>query len=247
MFAVGSGSPRQLCYDILSVADQDPVKLHARPWHFHDPDASLWWLVPTADWPAYEHGKLICDWRYEDFGDLVCGIYVEKGLGSEARPAYRTARAKSFFMDSSWRWNSFVADLASGRFAADVAGLEANRFANWEIRIDCGAVPDKDDFDPHSGGYRDAWSRYRWSWAPGKKELQPISVDDPRRIASTLKKAESIADLGTLLNAIPREPWLWIDVMIGLPLAKNADGTTSDFRSVQQLWNWHLRPLATWF
>jgi hypothetical protein len=73
-----------------------------------------------------------------------------------------------------------------------------------------------------------------------------MSVADPQRIASTLKKAESITDLANLLNAIPRDQWLWIDVMIGLPLIKSADGTTPDFRSAQQLWNWHLRSLASW-
>jgi hypothetical protein len=246
MYSVSASTPRQLAYELLSVCDEDPVKLHARPWNYHDPDASLWWLVPTPDWPAYEHGKLICDWRNEHFGDLSCGIYVEKGLGSEARPAYRTAKARSLFMDSDWRWESFVAALASGTFAAEVAALEGNLSATWEIRIDCGAVPDKDDFDPHSSGYRDASSRYRWSWTPGQHALQPMSVADPQRIASTLKKAESITDLANLLNAIPRDQWLWIDVMIGLPLIKSADGTTPDFRSAQQLWNWHLRSLASW-
>jgi len=246
MYAVSASTPRQLCYELLSICDEDPLKLHARPWNYHDPDTSLWWLVPTADWPAYQHGKLICDWRSETFGDLACGIYVEKGLGSEVRPAYRSTKAKSFFMDDSWRWRSFVAALASGQFAADVAALEHNHSATWEIRIDCGGVPDKDDFDPHSSGYRDAWSRYRWSWTPGKHELQQISVHDPQRIASTLKKAESFVDLANLINAIPRDQWLWIDVMIGLPLTKNSDGTTSDLRSPQQLWNCHLRPLATW-
>ena len=246
MYAVSASTPRQLSYELLSVCDEDPVKLHARPWNYHDPDTSLWWLVPTAEWPAYQHGKLICDWRHDEDGNLLCGIYVEKGLGSEARPAYRTTKAKNLFMDSSWRWESFVAALASGKFAADVAGMDRNQATNWEIRIDCGAVPDKDDFDPHSSGYRDAWSWYRWSWTPGNEDLQSISVNDPQRIASTLKKAGTIADLATLLNTIPRDPWLWMDVTIGLPLSRNSDGTTFEFRSAHQLWNWHLRPLATW-
>jgi hypothetical protein len=177
---------------------------------------------------------------------LVCGIYVEKGLGSEARPAYRTAKAKSHFMDSNWRWESFVAALASGKFADDVAGLERNQSANWEIRIDCGFVPDKDEFDPQSSGYHDAWAWYRWSWEPRTNMLQPLTVDDPQHISPSLRKAASFTDLATMLTRIPRDPWLWIDVMIGLPLLKNSDSTTTDFRSAQQLWNWHLRPLASW-
>ncbi len=246
MYAVSASTPRQLCYELLSVCDEDPKKLHSRPWNYHDPDASLWWLVPTADWPAYKHGKLICDWRYEDFGDLVCGIYVEKGLGPEVRAAYPTAKAKSLFLDDSWCWKHFIAALGSGTISADLAELDHNRSATWEIRIDCGFVEDPGTFDPHSSGYHDTSGWYRWTWTPGVSALLPISADDPQRVASGLKKVGSITDLAGTLQSIPRDPWLWIDVMIGLPLSKNADGTTAGFRSAQQLWNWHLRPLATW-
>ena len=248
MFAVRSGSPRQLCYDILSAADQNPVKLHARPWNFHDPDASLWWLVPSGDWPAYKYGKLLCDWRYENLGDLLCGIYVEKGLGAEVRAAYPTARAKPLFMDNSWCWMPFIAALASGEIGTELAALEHNRTATWEIRIDCGFVEDPANFDPYSGGYRDASARYRWSWMPGTdpRAMAAISTDDLLGIAAPLKRVTSVTELANTFAKLPRYEWLWIDLTIGLPLLKNSDSTSTDLRSSQQLWNWHLKPLARW-
>ena len=31
MYGVSANTPRQLCYDLLSTCDENPVKLHARP------------------------------------------------------------------------------------------------------------------------------------------------------------------------------------------------------------------------
>jgi len=31
----------------------------ARPWNYFKPDTTIWWLVPSTDWPSYKHGKII--------------------------------------------------------------------------------------------------------------------------------------------------------------------------------------------
>jgi hypothetical protein len=33
-------------------------ELAARPWDFHRPEASLWWLVPAKEWPGFAMASL---------------------------------------------------------------------------------------------------------------------------------------------------------------------------------------------
>jgi hypothetical protein len=29
-----------------------------RPWNLYKPENTLWWLVPSKDWPSYKYGKI---------------------------------------------------------------------------------------------------------------------------------------------------------------------------------------------
>ena len=31
----------------------------ARPWNYFKPESTLWWLVPSTEWPSYKYGKLV--------------------------------------------------------------------------------------------------------------------------------------------------------------------------------------------
>jgi len=78
-------SPRQTCYAVKETAQGQFEKLVARPWNIYEPDTTMWWLVPSNDWPAYKHGKLYFN------GPAMTGSIC--GLASTARRAW-TPRSK---------------------------------------------------------------------------------------------------------------------------------------------------------
>jgi len=46
---------KTLCHAVQGIANMD---LTPRPFNRFDPDVSLWWLVPSTEWPAFKYGKL---------------------------------------------------------------------------------------------------------------------------------------------------------------------------------------------
>ena len=87
-------------YDIAhGLNERLKLGLTSRPWNMHSPADTLWWLLKSTDWPAYEHGKLVFSFAKDDarrrllgMNDSVLGLdmifagfNVEKGYGSVAR------------------------------------------------------------------------------------------------------------------------------------------------------------------
>ncbi len=61
-------------------------KFTMRPWNQYRPENTIWWLVPTTQWPAYAFGKAVI-FREPD-NRLFYGLVVEKGLDPKVRELY---------------------------------------------------------------------------------------------------------------------------------------------------------------
>jgi hypothetical protein len=51
-------NPNQLCHAVKEITDLSFDRLTPRPWNLYDPDATLWWLIPSGEWPAHKYTKL---------------------------------------------------------------------------------------------------------------------------------------------------------------------------------------------
>jgi hypothetical protein len=79
MATIQYNSPRQACYAVQRAIEQQFPGLVARPWNIYEPETSLWWLVPSSDWPAYKYGKLFFDWADQRRKSIWVGFHSEKG------------------------------------------------------------------------------------------------------------------------------------------------------------------------
>ncbi len=95
--------------------------LSARPWNKYDPDNTLWWLVPSTDWPAYKHGKMFFCQKRASKGHLFCGLHIEKGFDPIVESAYPFARGRRLIMGSDWVWFDFLSDLDANRVSSTIA------------------------------------------------------------------------------------------------------------------------------
>ena len=111
---------RDLAYGINK---QFRLNMTPRPWQIYEPEETLWWLVPSTEWPAYRHGKFVFSAAKDSprkalvgFGDplievdrLFAGLNIEKGYGNLAAEVDPTIRRKSTqIMDKGWLWFSFI-------------------------------------------------------------------------------------------------------------------------------------------
>jgi hypothetical protein len=83
-----------------------------RPYNRFSPDDTVWWLVPSTDWPAFRYAKLFFDSRPEDVPGgakgIYCGVNVEKGLSLKVKDFYPNELIQSF----QWAWERFTTRIA---------------------------------------------------------------------------------------------------------------------------------------
>ena len=55
--------------------------LTARPFNRFEPVDSIWWLVPSAEWPAFQYSKIFVN-PLSATNKYEVGLYLEKGHSS---------------------------------------------------------------------------------------------------------------------------------------------------------------------
>lgn len=82
--------------------------LTARPFNRFEPADSIWWLVPSAEWPAFQYSKIFVN-PLSATNKYEVGLYLEKGHGVDVllvngdTPGNRTQ-----VMDTSWAWEKIT-------------------------------------------------------------------------------------------------------------------------------------------
>lgn len=131
-------SPRDLTY---AVNDLLRLGLIPRPWDLHRPADTLWWLVPSTDWPAYRHGKFSFSLAHSGprkallgvndslihVDRIFAGVNIEKGYGQvaiEVNPALRRRPAQ--LIDKQWLWFALIQDDGPLRFGNVLGALSAS-------------------------------------------------------------------------------------------------------------------------
>lgn len=119
-------APADLARDIARVWAAKGRPAHPRPYNrWKGDEGETWWVVPSPEWPAYHHAKIIvsASSRLVDVGGsdpsgLYVGFNVEKGV---AGAAAAIARRAAWEMDDTWRWHGVLADLRAGRLRGAVS------------------------------------------------------------------------------------------------------------------------------
>ena len=95
--------PRALAAAVRDLAHG----LTGPPWNHHDPDETLWWLVPSKEWSGYSYGKLVFSTERAPAGEIFAGLNVEKGFRTTAVQAHpRTPRVQA--LRRGWTWHLVV-------------------------------------------------------------------------------------------------------------------------------------------
>ncbi len=82
-----------------------------RPWNRFDPEDTIWWLVPSPEWPAFNHAKLVL---YKTMNDFTIGIHFEKGFSASAAHFSSRKGAVADIIQVDWIWHTMLADLKCG-------------------------------------------------------------------------------------------------------------------------------------
>lgn len=194
-------------YDILRVNGYD--KLTLRPYNHYNPDNTLWWIIPSKEWPAYKFWK-IAIYKPEGHDYHRIGFHIEKGISTTAGKMLSTISAEKLCIRSDWVWNIFMEEINNGNFEGKLRFI-SEKF-NLPLRISIQASNVTSEYDPSSkpveGYENDHMIIYKF-------QGNELIVDDEYIKGEMRKysKIDKINDLSELLNEKSMD-WFWIDVII---------------------------------
>lgn len=125
-------SPKDLALEIHEFLKTRHKTYYPRPFNRFNIEKSMWWLIPTNQFPAYKFGKFVV---FQENRFFNVGIHVEKGLGT------MTNNKPELTMDETWVWNEFIQALASGNVGNRLEAIQqgVGDAAETSIQVD---VPD---------------------------------------------------------------------------------------------------------
>lgn len=227
------------------------IELVARPYSYYDPEDTIWWMVPSSEWPAYRFAKLF----FVAEGEapvLYSGLYVEKGLSPMVAETYH--KRSAFAMGDGWAWPGFCDDLRNGavsRAISRVAELSGTPL-RVQIHASVSIAKASSSYDPHDHTtFENPADVVEFETHDGV--LTAVRKETPGRVALPLLGISNLTDLPDAVNAIENLEWTWIDLLIGIPiqLAGGAQGeaTAEDSAAVwdaNALWRHGLQPWQPW-
>jgi len=114
-----------------------------RPWNYYKPENTLWWLVPSKEWPSYKYGK-IAIYKPNNSEAFRVGFHLEKGISAKAGQMLPPRTAEQLCIKPDWVWNEFVDDIKNGKFEKRL--IKISKFVNAPIKliIQASVIKDKE-------------------------------------------------------------------------------------------------------
>lgn len=241
MATIQYNSPRQTCYAVQRAIEQQFPSLVARPWNMYEPETSLWWLVPSSDWPAYKYGKLIFDWADQQRKSIWVGFHSEKGLDETISSVYKSARGSRLIMHDDWHWFDMFRSLANGQFAHVVTNVSQGLSVPLQLRILGGYVEDPTDFDPYTSLLKR--DEYVLQWNPVSSRFDvPLSKPEAH-VLGELDKVSSFEQLAQQMKLLTSNAWVWVDLNFVAPFEIRGPDAPDDGElwTAPKLWSHFLR------
>lgn len=193
-----------------------------RPWNRFNHENTLWWLVPSKEWPSYKYGK-IAILKEKGKEDFRIGLHVEKGLSSLAGQMLPTSVAEKLCIQSDWVWNNVLEDVKSGKFERDLMSISQTINRPLEIVIEASPWQDKDS---NVEDVEDLELDHAISFNFSGGNLECI-IEDTKGELSRYKHINSTLGLAEIFDAKDME-WFWIDLYILVDLENSEANIMED-------------------
>jgi hypothetical protein len=229
----GQRSTARQAYELLNSPS---ARYSPRPWNQFKPDDTLWWVVPSTQWPAYKYGKYVF-WR--DGEKIQCGLVIEKGFGTTVQAAFPSVQKKGFLLEPDWMWNKMIKDMQSETAMQILGRIQESPIC---ISINASLAQDPSDYDPFAPKMK--VENIEFEFVDGGLKL--ISYDFSDGSLEMLQTVKSLSELAEALITNPAADWIWYDFFITLPF-KRAEDNILDADAIDANQLLHiLEPLEQW-
>lgn len=109
MKGIACENGKQLAQEIYDSLKTKHKKYTLRPFNRFDIEKSMWWIIPSKEFPAYRYGKYMVE--ENPGGTYSVGTHIEKGL--ENAFDYKP----KLMLDKEWIWYDFIQAVANGEIS----------------------------------------------------------------------------------------------------------------------------------
>jgi hypothetical protein len=245
---IAYNSPRETCHAVQRTIQSQFPRLVARPWNMYEPETSLWWLVPSNEWPAFKYGKMYFNWCDLQRKRIWAGFHSEKGLDTSVSSVYTSAKASRHIMHDDWHWFDLLRRIADGEFASAVKAVSSELSVPLQLRFSAEYVEHPADFEPYGGlGKRD---EYVLQWNSESSEFDLVVSKPEANLLGKLDQIRTFDQLARELNILTSNGWIWVNLnfVIPLPIEDPKDRNERNVWNASDLWSNFLRPFRDfWF
>lgn len=201
-------SNQVIIHEILNaLKDSGYEGFTARPWNYFKPETTLWWLVPSTEWPSYKYGKLVL---YRTKEGYRIGFHIEKGISELAGQMLTSKSARKLCIKPEWAWHNFISDLSNGIFENRLKGISES--AKLPLRISLQASNVTGEYDPYSGKIEGLETDHTMAFEYENGELKILQDE----FKGEMRKFGNIGKLTELISVFQEKDmdWFWIDMFI---------------------------------
>ncbi len=214
--------PRELAY---SVKRHLAMELTPRPWNLYAPGETLWWLVPTTQWPAYRHGKLAFSLAHDyprkallgrtdsllEVDKVFAGLNIEKGYGKKAIEVDPSIKRKPHqIIDPDWLWFSLIEGKGPSLFSRLIESV--SRSQRVYLYVIVLQVHDRET------AYHKQHDAVVFSCHPDRLELM-LDNKFPLSALKGCEKAKNFYELVDCLRTV--NDYCWVDLYFGAHLRRD--------------------------
>jgi len=214
-----------------------------RPWNLYDPDQTLWWLVPTTQWPAYRHGKLAFSLAHDyprktllgrndtllELDKVFVGLNIEKGYGKAATEVDPSIRSKPHqIIDPDWLWFSLIEGKGPHLFSRLIESVCGSQ--NIYLYVIVLHVHDREMT------YQKQYDAAMFSCHPDRLE-HILDNKFPLSVLKGSEKAKNFSELAECLRRVGE--YYWVDLYLGTHLQRdNIDMAKLDHCLLSHFMHW---------
>lgn len=201
-------SNQVIIHEILNaLKDSGYEGFTARPWNYFKPETTLWWLVPSTEWPSYKYGKLVL---YRTKEGYRIGFHIEKGISELAGQMLTSKSARKLCIKPEWAWHNFISDLSNGIFENRLKGISES--AKLPLRISLQASNVTGEYDPYSEKIEGLETDHTMAFEYENGELKILQDE----FKGEMRKFGNIGKLTELISVFQEKDmdWFWIDMFV---------------------------------
>lgn len=192
---------------------QFAARLAARPFNRFEPENTIWWLVPSTEWPAFKYGKYFVN-QAKNSTQFEVGFYLEKGHGSEILQVYGDSKGnRAQILDETWEWQRLI-DHDLQQLQEKFEAVAASGFQP-KLRLDLHPFspergdPDNVEVSASSTITLNFMSR---NYKVESSKINPQD-DSARSFIEQVAKGTTIENVVAALKNYNQSAWTWIDLL----------------------------------